>query len=208
MGQEKISVIDTAMVPLPTRLGDFIARGYVDSLRNEHLVLIKGDIEARSKDTDLLCRVHSECLTGNVFQSLRCDCEEQLLQSMHMIEKEGLGIFIYLRQEGRGIGLVEKLKAYGLQDKGYDTYDANVALGHEPDLRDYFVACLVLKDLGIQSIRLLSNNPDKIQQLEKNGIKVAERIPLKNDLANEHNREYLRTKAEKFGHYFDKDFFR
>lgn len=176
-----------------------MAHAYADSLQREHLVLVKGTVE----NTVPLCRVHSECLTGNVFQSQKCDCAEQLSLGLEAIAEEKRGIFMYLRQEGRGIGLVEKLKAYKLQSKGHDTYDANVLLGHDPDPRDYYITHLILQKLGVSAVRLLSNNPIKVQQLEEYGIKVVERVPVLSRKINSENREYLRIKAQKFKHYID-----
>ncbi len=193
-----LSIIDHSFVELPTSFGAFIAHAYLDSEAQEHLVLVKGDLSS-----NMLCRVHSECLTGNVFFSQKCDCADQLALGLEAINKEGKGIFMYLRQEGRGIGLVEKIKAYALQQQGYDTYDANTKLGHEPDARDYYIAYLILRDLSINSIRLLSNNPDKATQLSQYGIEVHERVSLMTRNVSSENREYLRVKAEKFQHDID-----
>ena len=193
-----VSIIDHAVTELPTSFGKFVTHAYLDSQAQEHLVLVKGSISS-----NILCRVHSECLTGNVFFSQKCDCADQLTLGLDAINKERRGIFMYLRQEGRGIGLVEKIKAYELQQKGYDTYDANTKLGHEPDARDYYIAYLILHDLNVSSIRLLSNNPDKVLQLSQYGIKVNERISLLTHNIRDENREYLRVKVDKFQHDID-----
>ena len=148
---------------------------------------------------NVLVRVHSECLTGDVMGSKRCDCREQLIDSLKRIEEEGEGVLLYLRQEGRNIGLTEKIKAYSLQDKGLDTIEANLALGWQPDQRDYGVAAHILRTLGVKSIRLLTNNPDKLRQLTKHGVIISERVPLIIE-TNDYNREYLETKASKTGH--------
>ncbi|MDI6600162.1 MAG: bifunctional 3,4-dihydroxy-2-butanone-4-phosphate synthase/GTP cyclohydrolase II [Thermoanaerobacteraceae bacterium] len=184
---------------LPTAYGDFTLVAYPDSNSSEpHIVLLMGDVSG-DKARPVLTRIHSECMTGDVFGSLRCDCGSQLHRALRMIAREGRGILIYMRQEGRGIGLMNKLKAYRLQDEGYDTVDANLQLGFPPDLRDYRTAAAILKDLGINSIRLLTNNPDKISDIEKYGIHVAERVPLITG-RNSINSRYLNTKREKMGH--------
>lgn len=184
---------------LPTAYGDFTLAAYTDLSSDEpHLALFTGDIPG-DKARPVLTRIHSECMTGDVFGSLRCDCGSQLHTALRMIASEGRGVLIYMRQEGRGIGLTNKLKAYRLQDEGYDTVDANLKLGFPPDLRDYRVAAAILKDLGIDSIRLLTNNPDKISDIEKYGIHVAERVPLITG-RNSINSRYLNTKREKMGH--------
>ncbi len=186
-----------AVVNMPTKYGDFKAYGYVNKLNGEHHVaLVKGDI---GDGKDLLCRVHSECLTGDAFGSMRCDCGQQLASAMMQVEKEGRGIVLYMRQEGRGIGLINKLKAYELQDRGMDTLDANLALGFPGDLREYFIGAQILKDLGAKELRLLTNNPDKVYQLSDFGMEIVERVPIQMD-ANEIDLKYLKTKQKRMGH--------
>ncbi len=187
-------VVDTK---LPTAFGDFVAVGYRSLVDNKHHVaLVKGDVEGKE---DVLVRVHSECLTGDVFHSLRCDCGEQLESALAMIEKERTGVLLYLSQEGRGIGLLNKLKAYKLQEEGLDTVDANLRLGLPADLRDYGIGAQILVDLGLTSIRILTNNPKKISGLAGYGLSVADQIPIQH-APNPHNEAYLRAKAEKLGH--------
>ncbi len=182
---------------LPTKYGDFTSYCFIDTKTKEHhIALVKGEL---SQTEPILCRLHSECLTGDVFGSCRCDCGEQLEQAMKLIEQEGCGILLYLRQEGRGIGLVNKLKAYELQEQGLDTLEANLSLGFPSDMRNYKIAALMLQYLKANKISLLTNNPDKINQLEKYNIKVEKRVPLEIK-ANPHDRRYLKTKKEKMGH--------
>jgi 3,4-dihydroxy 2-butanone 4-phosphate synthase/GTP cyclohydrolase II len=182
---------------LPTGFGDFEAIGYRSLVDDKHHVaLVKGDV---SGQPDVLVRVHSECLTGDVFHSLRCDCGEQLESALAMIEREGQGVLLYLAQEGRGIGLLNKLRAYRLQDGGLDTVDANLRLGLPADLRDYGIGAQILADLGLSSIRILTNNPKKIRGLEGYGLSVAAQVPIENT-PNPHNERYLRTKADRMGH--------
>ncbi|MGO9961085.1 MAG: bifunctional 3,4-dihydroxy-2-butanone-4-phosphate synthase/GTP cyclohydrolase II [Solirubrobacteraceae bacterium] len=182
---------------LPTSFGDFVAVGYRSLVDNKHHVaLVKGDVEGAQ---DVLVRVHSECLTGDVFHSLRCDCGEQLESALAMIEREGCGVLLYLSQEGRGIGLLNKLRAYKLQEEGLDTVDANLRLGLPVDLRDYGIGAQILVDLGLSSIRILTNNPKKISGLAGYGLSVTDQIPIQHE-SNPHNAAYLRTKRERLGH--------
>ncbi|EKB7628922.1 GTP cyclohydrolase II [Enterococcus faecalis] len=184
-------------VSLPTAFGEFDLTLFEDQQAKEHLLLSKGEI--RQSKEPLLVRVHSECLTGDVFGSRRCDCGEQLHEAMRMIEKKGRGAILYLRQEGRGIGLKNKLHAYQLQEQGMDTFDANLALGFKPDERDYQFAAEILDALGVEKIDLITNNPEKIEQLEALGISINQRIPLEIPAVKE-NENYLKTKKQKFHH--------
>lgn len=185
-------------VDLPTAYGAFQLTLFEDEFGNEHLLLAKGEFQHTTEP--LLLRIHSECLTGDVFGSHRCDCGEQLQEAMRQIEAKGRGAILYLRQEGRGIGLRNKLRAYQLQEQGMDTYEANIALGFAADARHYTFAADVLRSLEVQEIQLMTNNPDKVKELESLGIKVAERVPLEMP-AHKENSSYLKTKKEKFHHY-------
>jgi 3,4-dihydroxy 2-butanone 4-phosphate synthase / GTP cyclohydrolase II len=189
-----------AEAKLPTKWGEFTAVAYKSDVdAAEHVALVMGDITTLDP---VLVRVHSECLTGDVFGSLRCDCGEQVALGMRAIGAEGRGVFLYMRQEGRGIGFHNKIKAYALQDKGMDTVDANICLGFAPDLRDYGVGAQILTDLGIKEIRLLTNNPKKVISLEGHGLKVVQTVPIIVP-PNPHNRRYLETKQKKMGHILD-----
>jgi 3,4-dihydroxy 2-butanone 4-phosphate synthase/GTP cyclohydrolase II len=182
---------------LPTTFGDFTAVGYRSLIdEKHHVAMVKGDVAGTD---DVLVRVHSECLTGDVFHSLRCDCGEQLEAALAMIESEGKGVLLYLSQEGRGIGLLNKLRAYKLQEEGLDTVDANLKLGLPADLRDYGIGAQILVDLGLSSIRILTNNPKKILGLEGYGLSVADQVPIQ-AVPNPHNEAYLRAKRDRMGH--------
>lgn len=182
---------------MPTKYGEFKAYGYVNRLNGEHHVaLVKGDI---GDGKDVLCRVHSECLTGDVFGSLRCDCGQQFAAAMSQIEQEGRGILLYMRQEGRGIGLINKLRAYELQEQGMDTLEANLALGFAGDEREYYIGAQILRDLGVKTLNLLTNNPDKVYQLEEFGMEITERKPIQMK-ATAHDLFYLKTKQQRMGH--------
>lgn len=189
-----------ANTKLPTKYGEFRAVCFVNKLNDEHHVaLVKGDI---GDGCDILCRVHSECLTGDAFGSLKCDCGQQLAAAMSQIEKEGRGVLLYMRQEGRGIGLVNKLRAYELQDSGMDTLDANLALGFPGDMREYYIGAQILRELGCKTLRLLTNNPDKVYGLSGFGLEIKERIPIQMD-ATAYDLFYLKTKRDRMGHILD-----
>jgi GTP cyclohydrolase II len=197
---ESISVDRLTSTRIPNVYGEFQLALYENSQDDkDHLALTHGDVQG---EENILVRVHSECFTGDVLGSLRCDCGEQLDASLRRIAEEGRGILLYLRQEGRGIGLLDKLRAYDLQDEGYDTVEANIMLGHGADERDYGIAAQILNDLDVRSIRLLTNNPVKIESLRESGLRVSERVPLQPHL-NQHNTEYLRTKADRMRHLLD-----
>jgi 3,4-dihydroxy 2-butanone 4-phosphate synthase / GTP cyclohydrolase II len=182
---------------MPTEWGDFILRAYNQTTSGDiHLALIKGDWKA---DEPILVRVHSSCVTGDIFGSCRCDCGSQLHKAMELIEKEGKGVIIYMQQEGRGIGLLNKLMAYKLQEQGLDTVEANIKLGFQPDQRDYGVGAQILRDLGISRMRLISNNPSKRNAIQGYGLEIVEKVPLRIK-PNKHNAAYLSTKRDKLGH--------
>ncbi|MGZ8185909.1 MAG: GTP cyclohydrolase II [Methylobacter sp.] len=193
----KPQLSDLVQTPIPTRHGEFILHYYSNTIDDkEHIALVK---ESVANKENVPVRIHSECFTGDVLGSRRCDCGEQLDMAMQLIDEAGFGVLIYLRQEGRGIGLLKKLQAYNLQDKGMDTVDANIHLGHLADEREYSIAALILENLEIDSIKLITNNPKKIEGLKKLGIKVAGRIPIE-VVAHQDNLSYLKTKAKKMAH--------
>lgn len=193
---ESIVTLESEAI-MPTKYGDFILKAYKNTLDDkEHMALVKGDVENKE---NVKIRIHSECFTGDILGSLRCDCGNQLQEAMRRIEEDGSGVIIYMRQEGRGIGIYNKLKAYNLQDKGLDTVEANVHLGFAPDLRDYTISSAIIKELGIKSVNLLTNNPSKIKGLENNGIKVDRREGVYTEL-NSKNLEYFNTKVNKMKH--------
>ncbi len=194
-------VIREAKAKLPTDYGDFDIYGYVNDITGEnHIALLKGDI---GDGENVLCRVHSECMTGDVFGSKRCDCGQQLHKAMELIQQEGRGVVLYMRQEGRGIGLINKLKTYVLQEQGCDTVEANIKLGFQPDLREYWIGAQILRDLGVKSLRLMTNNPNKVYGLDGFGLRVAERVPIEVE-PQQYDRFYLQTKKDKMGHIFTK----
>jgi len=200
VGPDKVCVVVAAIADMPSRFGDFQVGGFWNNRDEEdHAAFIHGDPCGAE---NVLVRLHSECVTGDVGGSLRCDCRDQLEASLRKIGQADVGIVLYLRQEGRGIGFTNKVRAYGLQDQGLDTVEANLALGFKDDMREYAVAAHMLHSLGVKSIRLMTNNPNKVNQLTQYGVQVSERVPHILP-PNEHNIDYLRTKAKKSGHFID-----
>lgn len=198
--KKEILIQKEAVVKMPTKYGDFMLHAYSEKLTGqEHFALVKGDVNT---EEPILSRVHSECLTGEVLCSLRCDCGDQLSQALKKIEEEGRGVLLYMRQEGRGIGLLNKIKAYELQDNGKDTIEANKALGFPADLRDYGIGAQILLDLGIKKLKIMTNNPKKLKGLEGYGLEITERVPLEIH-SNKKNEFYLRTKKERMGHMLE-----
>ncbi len=199
---DALHVVQQVRTRIPTQVGEFQLLLYTNNVDDkEHLALVMGDVQGKD---DILARVHSECYTGDVLGSLRCDCGEQLHNALLAIESAGNGVMVYLRQEGRGIGLLDKLRAYNLQDQGLDTVDANLALGHKADERDYTIAACILNDLGVKSVQLLTNNPLKIENLRKFGIQVNLRLPLEGVITTD-NAGYLFTKAMRMNHMLNLD---
>jgi 3,4-dihydroxy 2-butanone 4-phosphate synthase/GTP cyclohydrolase II len=198
--QHEILVKKVTTVDFPTKFGNFKLHLYESSIDDHHhLAIEKGDVRGK---TNVMVRVHSSCLTGDVFGSCRCDCGTQLAESLKMIENEGQGVLLYMRQEGRGIGLANKIKAYKLQEQGRDTVEANIELGFPADLRDYGIGAQILADLGLSTIKLITNNPKKVVGIQGYGLKVIDRIPMK-IAPNKHNARYLETKRDKLGHLLD-----
>lgn len=196
-----IAINNLVQTRIPTKYGEFVLHYFSNTQDDkEHVAFVFGDVKNKEA---VPVRLHSECFTGDVFGSRRCDCGEQLDTALKMISEHGAGVLLYLRQEGRGIGLLKKMQAYNLQDEGMDTVDANIHLGHLPDEREYNIAALMLKDLHIKSIQLITNNPDKIEQLKSLGIAVTQRITIEID-SNSDNRSYLQTKVDKMDHKFKK----
>lgn len=198
--EEEVCVMIASVADFPTEYGHFSIIGFVNNRDGkDHIVILKGDI---GDGKDFLLRIHSACLTGDALGSMRCDCGPQLHHALKRIEAEGRGAVLYHQAEGRGIGLVNKLRAYALQDGGYDTYDANIALGFKADERDYAVPAAMLRKLGISSVRLLTNNPEKVQELGRHGIEVKERV--QHELpSHEHDKAYMETKRTRFGHFLE-----
>ena len=200
--RNEILVERVTTTKMPTKYGDFVAHGYVNKINGEHHVaLVKGDIHGENGE-NILCRVHSECLTGDAFGSLRCDCGNQFASAMEQINHEGCGVLLYMQQEGRGIGLINKLRAYELQEAGMDTVEANLALGFDEDMREYYTGAQILRDLGVKTIRLLTNNPDKIYQLKGYGMDIVERVLIQTE-SSKHAKKYMETKRDKMGHFVD-----